>query len=208
MSNNILYAIGKHISRNLFELLYNAEAFGLENVPEEGGFLLASNHLSFFDPFIAGAFMYRNIHFFARSTLFKNGMSSYILKQWNAIPVKRGAGDIQAIKAVVSLLNSGAGVLVFPEGTRSDEESESLPKRGVGLMAVKTRVPVVPMRIFGVENIWKKGNAIPLFSGTISVVYGKRLDPEDYLCDVEDPYQEASNRIMKAIRDLSVSVEP
>ena len=73
-------------------------------------------------PFLAGSFISRDIHFFARKTLFKPGFADWILRRFNSIPVDRDGGkDVSALKRVLELLREGEGVLIFPEGTRSPD---------------------------------------------------------------------------------------
>lgn len=201
-----IYRIGHTLSRFLFQTILRAEAYGIDYVPKEGPFLLACNHTSNLDPFIAGCFIQRNIHFFAKKSLFKPGFANWIFHQFNAIPVDRDSGkDISALKKVLELLKNCEGVLVFPEGTRSLDGSLQSAKKGVGLMACKAQVPVVPARIIGSFDVWGKDSKKPkLILDKISIIYGNPLWPSDYDPGGNDPerYQKAADAILKAIASL------
>lgn len=192
---NTWYQIGHSLSTAFFELVYNAEAYGIYNVPTEGPFLLACNHKSLFDPFLAACFIKRPIYFFAKKNLFKGKIISSLLKNWNAIPVDRETGDLQAMKTVLNLLKQGDPLLIFPEGTRGSSHA----KKGVGMMAHKTQVPIIPTYIAGTEKAWPQGQTIPSITATFSVTYGEPIYPQD----LEKDYQATADHIMQAIYNLA-----
>ena len=179
---------------------YDGESFGMQNIPKEGGFLIACNHASFFDPAFAGGCISRPIYYFARKSLFK-GFLGWLLPRVHVIPVDRGEADFGAFKQVLTLLKKGKGVMVFPEGTRSPDGVLQFAKKGIGMMACKTGVPVVPTRIFGSYEIWGRQRKVPALTGSVKVVFGsplmpQEIDPGEF---AEDRYQVAANRIMAAI---------
>lgn len=204
-----IYRIGHALSAFLFQGILGAEAYGVNTVPKTGPFLLACNHTSNLDPFLAGCFISRDIYFFARKTLFKPGFANWILRKFNSIPVDRDGGkDISALKKVLELLSQGEGVLIFPEGTRSLDGSIQTAKRGVGMMACKAQVPVVPVHIRGSFEVWGKSGKFPKFlPDRITLVYGQPLYPKDYDPGHNDPdrYQKAADIILKVISELHPS---
>jgi len=123
------------------------------------------------------------------------------------IPVDRDAGsDVGAIKRVLQALKDGHPLILFPEGTRTQTGAFQRPKAGVGLLACRTGVPVVPTRIFGTfEAFGRRG---PLRLGVpISMIFGRPLRPADYDrpdAAGKDRYQAASERIMAAIAALEL----
>lgn len=201
-----LYRMGHAISRFLFQTMLRGEASGMDHIPEEGPFLLACNHASFIDPFVAGCFIRRDMYFFARKTLFKPGLAERILLGFNAIPVDRDSGkDVSAFKKVLGLLDQGEGVLIFLEGTRSLDGSLQPAKKGIGLMACKAQVPVIPTHIFGSFDVWGKSGKMPkLLPHKLAVVYGSPLYPNQYDAGSQDPdrYQKAANIFLNAIEQL------
>lgn len=201
-----IYRIGHSVSRFVFQSIFRCEAYGASFVPKTGPFLLACNHSSNLDPFLAGSFISRDIYFFARKTLFKPGFANWILQKFNSIPVDRDGGkDVSALRRVLELLSQGEGVLIFPEGTRSPDGSIQAAKRGIGMMACRAKVPVVPVHIIGSFDVWGKGGKLPKFlPGRITLIYGQALLPQDYDPGRDDPdrYQKAADLILNAITSL------
>lgn len=190
----------------LCDIHFNAGVSGVENIPRQGGFIVAVNHASLLDPPIVGSFVPRQICAFARRTLWKGGIMSWWLDAVGVIPVDRDAGsDVTAIRRVIRVLQGGQGVIVFPEGTRSATGQLQRPKAGVGLMACRTGVPVVPARIFGSFEAF--GRNRPLRLGTpIAVVFGRPLLSPDYddRAAGKERYEHASERIMAAVGALEL----
>lgn len=201
-----IYRVGHGLSRLIMQTFFRAEAYNAHLVPQSGPFLLACNHASFLDPFLAASFIQRDIYFFARKSLFKPGFANWILHGFNSIPVDRDGGkDISALKRVLELLKQGQGVLVFPEGTRSKDGKLQPAKRGVGMMACRAQVPVVPTHIIGTFDVWGRNHKTPrLLLDRINVVYGKPLYPADFDPGKNDPnrYQTAADSIVHAISVL------
>lgn len=201
-----MYRIGHAVSRFVFQNLLQAEAYGIDHIPTHGPFLLACNHASFLDPFVAGCFFNRDIYFFARKSLFKPGLAEHILNGFNAIPVDRASGkDISALKRVFELLRQGQGVLIFLEGTRSLDGTLQPAKKGIGLMACKAQVPIIPTHIIGSFEVWGRSGKFPkLLTNKIAVIYGPPLYPKDYDLNPNDPnrYQNAADIIRIAIAKL------
>ncbi len=188
----------------LHDVLFPGEVSGEENIPRQGGLIIAANHASVLDPPIIGSHVPRQLNFFARRTLWKGGIASWWLDAVGTIPVDRDAGsDVAAVKRMLHLLKDGRAVILFPEGTRTQTGDLQRPKSGVGLLACRTHVPVVPTRIFGTFAAF--GRKGPLRLGTpISIVFGPPLLPADYDGGTEskERYQQASERIMAAIAAL------
>ena len=182
---------------------FRGEVAGLENIPATGAFIVASNHASHLDPPLIGAVATRQMAFFARKTLWRPGIPAWWMTTVGAIPVDRGGADLAAIKRVIITLNAGRPIALFPEGTRSADGKLQPAKSGVGLIACKTGVPVVPCHIFNSHIAYgRDGSFRP---GTqVHIVFGRPLLPADY--DVEsdgkERFQRASERIMKVIATI------
>jgi 1-acyl-sn-glycerol-3-phosphate acyltransferase len=188
------------------DIFFPGEVSGLENIPAQGGFIIASNHASMLDPPLVACRVPRQMCAFARRTLWKGGLFSWWLDSVGVIPVDRDSGsDVTAIRRVLHALTENMGVILFPEGTRTATGQLQRPKSGVGLMACRTGVPVVPTRIFGSFEAF--GRHGPLRLGTpVSLVFGRPLLPADYdnAADGRERYQRASERIMNAIAALEL----
>lgn len=199
-----VYGFFHYLALNVYEAFFRGEIVGVENVPRTGPFIIASNHASHLDPPIVGSLLPRQMAFFARKTLWSNRIARWWLDIVGTIPVDRdGASDVGAIKNVLRTLQSGKALILFPEGTRSPDGRLQPAKPGVGLIACRTQVPVLPVRIF--DSHLAFGRTGGLRPGTpVSVVFGTPLHPREYDHpeDGKERYQRASERIMAAIAKL------
>jgi 1-acyl-sn-glycerol-3-phosphate acyltransferase len=153
--------------------LFRLRAEGVENVPQEGGFVLAANHLSNFDPWPLGIplFPKRYLRFMAKSELFWWPLGP-IIRSGGAFKVRRGEGDLEAMNKAVELVRAGHAVVMFPHGTR---QRKGLVKKhrprshtGAARIALEAGVPLVPAAIAGTDRL---SRLTPL-----RVRYGKPLD--------------------------------
>lgn len=182
----------------LCKLLFRIEFSGREFIPKEGGFILASNHSSYLDPVAVGTACPRSVSFMAKDTLFKHIFLSSWLKAVGAIPVKRGAPDLSAIKAAITNAKSGKGLALFPEGSRRTKEDAFInPEPGVGFLADKLNVPVIPAYVSGTDLALPRG-AKSIRLAKVAVRFGKEIRIER-----GKPYREISESIMANIKKLS-----
>jgi len=173
----LLYRCAQTIFFLYFKIFHRFRVSGLEHVPSDGAFLLASNHVSFFDPPALGCRVPRDLHYFARKSLFK-GLLGKLITAFNSIPVDRGSADVSSFKKALKVLDKGSPLLVFPEGTRSLDGSLQAAKAGVGLIAIKASVPVLPARVIGGFEILGKGCKWPKIGSRLTIVYGPLLQIE------------------------------
>jgi 1-acyl-sn-glycerol-3-phosphate acyltransferase len=144
---------------------------GADNVPRQGGFILASNHASYLDPVILGISCPRSLDYMARDTLFRNKAFAWILKQVHVFPIKRSAAYLGAIKEALRRVKNGGGLVLFPEGTRSTDGSLGQGLEGVGFLARKSGAPVIPVYVEGTLNAMPKGANSIKFT-RLSVMFG------------------------------------
>jgi 1-acyl-sn-glycerol-3-phosphate acyltransferase len=143
---------------------------------------------------------------FARKTLWKKGLASWWLDAVGVIPVDRdGGSDVGAIRRVLNVLKQEKGIILFPEGTRTPTGNLQKAKAGVGLMACRTGVPVVPARVFGSFEAFGRNGPFR-FGSPVSVVFGRPLLAAEYddQSSGKERYQHASDRIMAAIAALEL----
>jgi 1-acyl-sn-glycerol-3-phosphate acyltransferase len=173
---------------------------GLENVPRNGGAVLAANHNSNLDPWALGLplFPRRYLRFMGKSELFFPVLG-LILRGAGAFPVRRGTGDLEAIETAVELTHRGEIVVMFPEGTRRRKglrkTREARAHTGAARIALEAGVPLVPAAISGTDRLSRLG--------PIRVVYGPPIPIEDL--NGQDPRaaaQEATDRLMTEIHRL------
>jgi 1-acyl-sn-glycerol-3-phosphate acyltransferase len=161
---------------------WQVRTVGLENVPLRGGALLAANHQSYLDPPLIGAYLPREMHFMARRTLFRNPLFGAIIGRLNAFAIERDTADVKGVKNAIERLQRGNLLLVFPEGTRTRDGTVGRMKAGIGILAERAAVPIVPVLIVGARDVWPKGAVFPRL-GRISIVYGRPMAPEQIAGD-------------------------
>ncbi len=200
------YTLSKIVARFFFSF----KVIHPERMVEEGPLILASNHQSYFDPPLVGICSRRGVYYLARKTLLQIPLLGKLLPQINVILVDRDGNDMSALKSVIRTVKSGNGVVLFPEGTRSVDGSLQPGKAGIGLVIVKTRAPVQPVRIFGSYEAFPKGSD-KISLTPITVVVGKPvrftdadLDPDLHRGDERALYQYLSDRVMAAIAELQL----
>lgn len=164
---------------------------GAANVPDEGGALIASNHISHLDPPVVGSAIRRRTYYFAASELFRNPIFGFIIRKCYAFPVRRGAGDRRALKAAIELLEAGELLTMFPEGTRSHTGELGEFDLGAALAASRARVPVIPCALTGTNDILPRGAKF-FKRGKVAVSFA---EPIDSLQFGEKPGKEELQRI-------------
>lgn len=144
----MLYALGKALFWVLFALGCRWEVGGREHVPPDGPLLVIANHLSWLDPPLVGTVLPRKVHFMAKHELFRKPLAAWVLRRLGAFPVRRGQPDRWALRHALDLLDRGAVVGLFPEGTRSRGRLGPF-EPGAALLAIKSGAPVLPVAIAG-----------------------------------------------------------
>ncbi len=138
-----LYNLAKGFLRIIFTILLRLEVHGTANIPKDGAVVIASNHLSLWDPPVIGCSATRKTHFMAKQELFVPVLGT-IYKLLGAFPVKRGGADRAAIKHGIDILQAGKVLAIFPEGTRSRTGELGKAEPGALMMASKARATIVP----------------------------------------------------------------
>ena len=191
--------------RMLYDWIGRFEIAGTEHIPADGPFLLASNHCSHLDPPLVGGQLMREINFLARKTLWCSPFMSWVYDNLKCIPIDRdgGGADVAAFKKLFSLIKKGEAIGVFPEGTRSLDGKLAAAKAGIGMLACKFKVPVVPARVFGTFETLGSHRK-PAWQHDLAVNYAPALYPKDFDPGPSDPdrYQVAADRIMEAIAKI------
>ena len=151
----ITYSMVKNTVKLIVKVFFLVKVEGMENIPKHGGTIFASNHGSFFDPPTVAAVSPRIVHFLAKEELHKGKIMSAIFYWMLAYPVKRGSSDRQAVRKAIDTLKSGNVLLIFPEGTRRTGGNLEKIERGIGLIAMKTGVPIIPVYILGKYKLFR-----------------------------------------------------
>lgn len=186
--------------RVTFRLNGGVEVQGAENVPLEGGVIVASNHISYLDPPLLGAILPRRATFMARRGLFHIPVLKWIISSYS-IPVDRDKPHPSTLKEAVRRLKQGELVVIFPEGRRSDDGVLHEAKRGVGMIALRSRAAVVPAFIRGTDRALPPG-ARWLKRAKITVIFDKPLDTSRIYEGGYNSSQDITRTIMTEIRRL------
>ena len=198
------YTVAALLSWPILHGPYRFDARGRENIPAEGGFVLACNHVSNFDPWPLGLPLWpkRFLRFMAKSELYWFPLT-LVLNGAGAFPVRRGQADAEAIETAVRLARDGNVIAMFPEGTRRRKglvkRFEARPRTGAARIALEAGVPLVPAAVRGTERL--------LWLGPIRVVYGAPVELDDLRGrDAREAAQEATERLMARIGALEASL--
>ncbi len=114
----------------------------------------------------------------ARDTLFRNKYFGKLISSLNAIPLKRDESDIAAMRSILSRLNQGYAVCLYPEGTRTVDGHIAEVKAGFSLLSRRGNAPVVPVVIDGMFEAWPKHRKFPRLGERIRIRIGKPITPE------------------------------
>lgn len=201
-----VYTFCYEASKALAKVFYRYRVYYPERLIESGPCIVASNHVSFFDPPCVGIAFQKPIFYLARKTLFHNRFFGWLIRHLNSIPVDQERPDMASLKTIIRLVKEGQRVLIFPEGQRSADGEIGQAQPGLGLIIAKTKAPVLPVRVFGAHDALPRGKKLPRPS-EISVVVGEPLDFRAELEGKETSkaqYQTMSERVVQAISSLKI----
>lgn len=196
----MIYYISYFFFKLLSFLFFPLNVSGRGDLPRTEGFIVASNHVSNMDPFILGVASRRRLSYMAKDSLFRHPVLRYLLYRVDAYPIKRGASDFRAMRETLRRLKKGSPIVLFPEGTRKGASGEKKVHEGIGFIAQKGHVAVVPAWIQGSEKVLPPG-AKTLKRHPVTVVFGKPL-----YFSAEQSYAEIASQVMETVTALGQSV--
>ena len=209
------YLLAKAILKPWLKTWFRWTVEGSERIPPAGGAILAFNHIAFLDPF-AAAYVVDSVgrrpRFLAKSELFADKRISWILSGAKQIEVKRGSKDApMALDHAVDALTSGEIVVVFPEGTITNDPdlSPMRAKTGAARLALASAAPLIPCALWGTANIWPKGYAKHWWPPRQDILV-RIGEPLPVAGDPDSPaaWNEISEAIMERIGVLVASLRP
>jgi len=194
----MLYSFARAVLIPIFLFFYNYRVIGTENVPKGGAYIACANHINMIDPIFVGISLPHRMYFMAKAELFRNILLRGLFNALGAFPIKRGEADIKSIKNSLKLLGSGKVLALFPEGTRN-KTSEVLAEPGIAMLAVKSKVPVVPVAIISSYKFFRR----------TKVIIGKPIELTDYYERklLNEEYIKISIDIMNKINELKRETE-
>jgi 1-acyl-sn-glycerol-3-phosphate acyltransferase len=190
----MIYRFARSIWRAYFRVFYRWQVVDRENVPDTGSVLLVSNHISNLDPPLVGSGIDRKVRFMAKAELFQVSVLGWFLRKVGAFPVKRGAGDRNALRTVFKILDEGEVLGMFPEGTRSKSGEVEEAHSGAAAFALRSQATLIPVAIVGKYKRFRP----------IKVVYGQPVDLSEFYGQKtsKEVLHAATHKIMGAIEQL------
>jgi 1-acyl-sn-glycerol-3-phosphate acyltransferase len=171
---------------------------GRELVPQEGGFIVAPNHPSMLDPFFAALSVApRRMYFMGMAELWRRRLPAWIVSRLGGFPIIRGSWDPDAFITAETLLERGRVLVMFPEGGVSPPDGYRPAKPGIGHIAHRTGVPIVPVHLAGSRRLykwWSRPKVIVTVGDPIAVELDPRPSRERSL--------ETSQKVLAAIAAL------
>jgi 1-acyl-sn-glycerol-3-phosphate acyltransferase len=172
------YAFLQRLCQLTGVLVYQVRHSGVRNIPTEGPVLVISNHQSHFDPPLVGMASQRRMNYLARESLFRFAPFRWLIRSLDAIPIDRDGLGLSGIKESLRRLKRGEIVVIFPEGTRTNDGEVGPFRPGFTTLAVRTKAAILPVAIEGAFAAWPRWHAFPRL-GIIHVHYGQPILPEE-----------------------------
>lgn len=165
--DSLLYAIAKPIVSLLLKTILPVKFHNRERLAQDPPYIVIANHSSMLDPVIIGVGVIgHQVRFIGKKELTKNKLAAWLFKQLRMIPVDRHNSDMEAMRACMRVTKEGGILGIFPEGTRHHEGLMTEMESGIGLIALRSRVPLMPVYITGKLKLFRRlhvyvGEAIP-----------------------------------------------
>ena len=186
--------------RLYFRLFYKTEIKGLENIPVSGPLIIACNHISNFDPLLAGGFaeLKRESVFFIKKEIPSWPLVGWIFRGGNkfiAVDRYKPGGDLGSLKTALKILKNGGSLFIFPEGTRSKTGKPGRAKQGIGFLVYYSGAQIVPARLTNTDKL--------PFTRRVGITYGKpfTLKPDESR-PAKEQLQEFADKVMEEINKL------
>ena len=186
-------------SLTFFKFFHSFRTSGTDNLPA-GPLILAPNHASYLDPPATGCGLFRVTYYLARHTLFKPPIASWLLPSIGSIPVNQNSPGPSSLKNIFEVFKNKGTLVLFPEGQRTFDGNLRKAEPGIGMIAARANVPVVPVHIIGSREAMPRNGSWHPFR-PIRVVYGQPMrfsgDPKS-----REDFQKFADEIMSAISKL------
>ena len=193
------FHIVRLFSLTFFKFFHSFRTSGTDNLPP-GPLILAPNHASYLDPPATGCGLFRVTYYLARHTLFKPPIASWLLPSIGSIPVNQNSPGPSSLKNIFEVFKNKGTLVLFPEGQRTFDGNLRKAEPGIGMIAARANVPVVPVHIIGSREAMPRNGSWHPFR-PIRVVYGQPMrftgDPKN-----REDFQKFADEIMSAISKL------
>jgi len=200
------YRSFRFLFRVIFRVWFRWRVCHRERVPAQGGVILASNHVCYFDPVFVVCALSRMVVGLARADAFRFFVNGVLLRSWGVVPVDQ-SGTGRGLKTFLNRLRAGDAVGMYPEGTRSYSGQIQAPQAGVGLIIIKNDAPVVPVKVFGAFEAYGRHHFFPR-PYQVEIKFGEPLDFAELRAEakqtkdkkrLKELYQQAAIDLLHAI---------
>ena len=172
LKRNWFYWLTAMLIRLFSRPYFRVSIRGAANVPPTGPLLMICNHVSNLDPPLVGAYSPRECHALAKEELFRAPIVRWLVPRLNTHPIHRAGIDRAALRECERVVQGGAVLLVFPEGTRSPDGNLQEAKAGAAMIALHTHAPILPVYIEGTFAAMGRGKSWPRPS-KITITFGE-----------------------------------
>lgn len=201
----MIYFLGKKLSRILFKYTGGIEVYGMENIPQKGPFIIVSNHQSIIDPFVFMSIFPLKINFLAAAYLFKIPVVGVMLRLGKALPINSKKSNLRSLRMTLRILKEGKVIGIFPEGGVSLDGKIKNFKAGWAYLALKAKVPAVPVAISGTGNVLPVGKYLPR-KGKIFVNIGRPKNFGNIYRVFRKDMEKANKDMEKTIENLLINI--
>ena len=201
--SNWFYDFMKAIIIAFNKVYFRLQHYGVENTPRTGPVLLVANHASNLDPTTIACGLPRQVQFLAKEELF-SGILGKFLRKVNAHRIARSGIDRGALKTCIDLVRGGHMLLVFPEGSRTEDGTLLPPQPGSAMIAIQSQAPILPIYIDGTLQAMPKGAKF-IHPHKVRVFVGKPFpynEDLDTTIPKREQYAALSKKIMERIAEL------
>jgi 1-acyl-sn-glycerol-3-phosphate acyltransferase len=175
--STVLIRFGSMVLRSIARAIVRFRVEGdLAALPKSGPMIMAANHASSADPVLIGAFLNqvlgRPLNWLGKRELIEFPLTGWAFRIAGIHPVDREAADLEAFRTAMRILDSGQTLAVFPEGTRSKDGALQQVREGVGMLALRSGAPVLPVAVIDSDILWPRGQLLPHYGKRVTVRYG------------------------------------
>ena len=199
------YRLLQGIARFWVQRIARVQVEGLENIPVNGPCILIPNHQSALDPILVQGVCPRMVSTMTKSTQFASPIFRFLLQGGQAFPVRRYRVDPQAIRTMLRRLEAGEVVCLYPEGERTWDGTLQPLRRGAIRFLLRAGVPIVPVGIEGMYDVWPRWRGVPRFGLPVVLRFGKPINFGAHIdrASREAALPAAEERLRDALLELS-----
>ncbi len=159
---------------------FHLKVRGTENLPEQGPYLLCSNHQSYIDPLVLAPVlswrMFRKTFAVGTSDIFGKGFMRRLARWLRTVVLDPDANLVPAMRAAAFGLSHGRILILYPEGERTNDGNIRLFRKGAAILSIHSQAPIVPVAIEGFYEVWPRHEKFPK-SGNLQMTIGKAMTP-------------------------------